>query len=92
MCPIRRLILALPHSDYLRLFDAFSSADIRCRSSKTAARMQNLDLDHLGINIAPPSLSTEESWLDGACQRTVVRSLLNAAWPWIRGQPVKITG
>jgi len=68
--PIRRLVLARPHSECLRLFDTFSSGDIQCGSSKTADRMQNLDLDYLKSTLPRhPLLPKKADWTAPAKER-----------------------
>lgn len=89
---IRRLELALSHHDFFRTFGFSFTDEFRYQSPRIIQALRKMTLNHLELSIAPPSLRTESTWADGACQSIVVDWILEAAWPWVRGHPVKVTG
>ena len=88
---LRHVRLSLTHSGYL---DLFSSKD-EDFSTKPCVKHQLREMSNLTslvIHINPPSRITEKVWLEGACQKTAVNMIIDAAWPSIKGLPVTITG
>lgn len=91
---IRRLHLALSHAEYIKLF-GFQFNEIQGyapHNNGVVGILRDMRFDKLELYISPPAMVGEEMWLDGACQRTIVNWIFEAAWPWIRGHPVKFTG
>ena len=89
---LRRVVLSLSHRDFFRLFGWTFSHDFAYETHPAAHVIPTLKLNHLELNIAPPSLTNESTWLDGACQRKVVGWILKAALKFVRGQPAVVTG
>jgi hypothetical protein len=88
---LRHIRLSLTHSEYLDLF----SAKPWDESTKPFVKHQLREMSNLTsleIHISPPSRVPTKTWLEGACQRTAVDMIMDAAWPSIRGLPVTITG
>lgn len=88
---LRHVRLELTHSGYLDLFH-FEREDETTEPYVTHRLRDLSNLTSLEIHIAPPSRATEKTWLEGACQKTAVDLIVNAAWPSIRGLPVTFTG
>ena len=97
---VRKLQISLSHYGFLKFFGfniSIFPGGVIHRQSRTHRRnwsekMRALKLDHLDLNFPPPSVITENSALDGACQNIVVDWLLNAAWPFVSVHPIKLTG
>ncbi|KAK5123409.1 hypothetical protein LTR85_002841 [Meristemomyces frigidus] len=89
---IRRLELSLSHHDYFELFGFNFGDELVYPTSRSARALRQLSLTRLVLFLAPPSLTTETRRTDGACQQTVVDWILEAAWTWVRGHPVTVTG
>jgi hypothetical protein len=88
---LRHVRLSLTHSEYLDLFtrnawDASTKPYVKYQLRK----MPNLE--SLEIHFGATSRIATKPWLEGACQRTAVNMIMDAAWPSIRGLPVTITG
>ncbi|KAK5130784.1 hypothetical protein LTR08_001674 [Meristemomyces frigidus] len=89
---IRRLELALSHYDFFKVFGFQFSENVQIIHQRSTQALRQMDLKHLELIIAAPSLTTETPWFDGACQTLIVDWILEAAYPWLRGHPVKISG
>ncbi|TKA23279.1 hypothetical protein B0A50_07336 [Salinomyces thailandicus] len=89
---LRHLELALSHNGFLKLF-GWKFGDVHTfTASRFVGALHTMELHRLAIDIAPPSLTTESPWFDGVCQKIVAGWILEAAWPWVRGHPVEVTG
>jgi hypothetical protein len=89
---LRKVELELSHYDFLKLFGARITEDISYEPGVAAMHIADLELKLLTLKFAPPSLNTEQVWLDGACQRIVTSWILDSAWKWVRGHPVQVSG
>lgn len=92
---IRQLELCLTHDMFLYLFhertdDANKKAERYY--SKFAGSIGLFKLNKLRLSFGPPSCTTGSGIFDGACQKKVVDVLLELAWPFVRGHPVKLSG
>lgn len=93
---IRRLRLALSHHDYFRLFGGLSGQcggeRVEYHTHRMAEGLQKMRLNSLDLIVSTPSSTTGHGCFEGACQKTMVEWLLEAAWPIVRGQPIKVNG
>ncbi|KAK4900647.1 hypothetical protein LTR27_002363 [Elasticomyces elasticus] len=89
---VRRLELALSHSDFLKLFGFPFEDNVPYEAQSAAKVLAEMSLKHLIIRIAAPSLITGCPPLDGGCQRVITRWILSAAWPYVGCNPVEIQG
>ncbi|KAK3722926.1 hypothetical protein LTR37_002071 [Vermiconidia calcicola] len=90
---IRQLELALTHDDFFRMFGGKPDENGERREPSRASKaLRRMNINRLELKFAPPSAVTASDWLDGACQKTVVDWILEAAWPAICGHPVQISG
>lgn len=88
---LRHVRLALDHSEYLELFSPRAwDASTKPYVKHQLRKMSNLK--SLEIHFHAPSRIATKTWLEGACQKTAVDMIMDAAWPSIRGLPVTITG
>ncbi|KAF2769942.1 hypothetical protein EJ03DRAFT_326849 [Teratosphaeria nubilosa] len=87
---LRRIELALPHHEFINLFGYQASGDDAKDRSMAVTIMPQLKLSCLELVFAPPP--NKKDILDIPCQRSVVSLILSSAWPWVRGQPVKLGG
>lgn len=91
---IRRLQLALSHFDFFKLFGLHlgDEHESNIRPSRVRSALRQMTLIHLELRFEAPSLYCERRWLEGACQKTIVKWIWAAAWPFVRGHPVTVTG
>ncbi|KAL9079071.1 MAG: hypothetical protein Q9157_002039 [Trypethelium eluteriae] len=89
---IRHVRLAFGPDEFLQFFGAQLSGEKRWRLSRAAASLQNLELDTLELEIQHPYLMERCDWLKRGCHETVVSWILDAAFPYIKHLPVKLTG
>ena len=54
--------------------------------------LKHMKLTRLRLTIAPPSTTTASGMFDGACQKAAVEWILDAAWPFVRGHLVELSG
>ncbi|KAK1028887.1 hypothetical protein LTS16_020191 [Friedmanniomyces endolithicus] len=88
---IRRLELALSHKEFINLF-GFTFPDVHYETRWQAKALRGMQLKHVMLRIAAPSLITGSVIFDGACQRVATGWILAAAWPVVKGHPVEIAG
>lgn len=88
---IRRLELALSHKEFINLF-GFTFPDVHYETRWQAKALRGMQLKHLMLRIARPSLITGSVIFDGACQKVATGWILSAAWPWVKGHAVEIAG
>ena len=92
---IRKLDIALSHEGFLILFREYvihDNGDVVAHRSRAAMALKHMELTKLRLTIAPPSAATNTGTFDGACQKAAVEWILKAAWPFVRGHPVELTG
>ena len=92
---IRRLELALTHDAFLYLFrheTARRDGEIVPDRSHGALALRRMRLTRLELTFAPPSFTTGSGIFDGACQKAVVKGIVDLAWPFIHGHPVQLSG
>ncbi|KAK5171926.1 uncharacterized protein LTR77_003563 [Saxophila tyrrhenica] len=90
---IRQLELALTHDDFFWLFGGqFEDDGVMTAPHQAATTLRNMRLSKLRLRIAEPRPVTADERFDGACQKTVVDWILEAAWPTVRGHPVELAG
>ena len=92
---IRQLELALSHDDFMRLFrkeTVRKSGLVIPGGSPEALALRQMKLNRLLLTIQAPSFTTASGRFDGACQKTAVDLILDAAWPFVRGHPVQLAG
>ncbi|KAI7283283.1 hypothetical protein KC343_g2126 [Hortaea werneckii] len=91
---IRRLQLALSHFDFFKLFGLHlgDEHESNISPSRVSHTLRQMTLIHLELRFEAPSLYCERNWLEGACQKTIVKWIWAAAWPFVRGHPVTVTG
>lgn len=94
---LRKLTLALNHLSYLKLFgihleDSAAERVIDYQPVCSVLAIRVMPLSHLELIMPPPKEMLDISWLDGGCQKTVVEWILDAAWPYIKGQPIILKG
>lgn len=70
------------------------AAEPQCLAWPSRARVCFWDMKLLSLNLAMPLPFALTDWAGGEhdCQRKVVDLMLEAAWPFVRGQPVTVTG
>jgi hypothetical protein len=88
---LRHARLDLTHWGYLSLFQ-FQHKGLSSKPFTKYQLREMSDVTRLEINIQPPSRIAEKTWLEGACQKTVVHIIFEVAWPSIKGLPVTFTG
>jgi len=88
---IRRLELALSHKEFINLF-GFTFPDVHYETRWQAKALRGMQLKHLMLRIARPSLITGSVIFDGACQQVATGWILAAAWPFVKGHPVEVAG
>lgn len=88
---LRHVRLSHTHSEYLDLFSA-KAWDVSTKPYLKYQLREMSNLTNLEIHISAPSRISTKLWLEGACQKTAVNMIMDAAWPSIRGLPVSITG
>lgn len=88
---LRHLRLSLTHGGYLGLF-SFDEGPATYPATYATRCLREINLDSLEVCFSPPSRIASRTWLEGACQRTVVDLIVKAAWLSIKGHPVTITG
>lgn len=88
---LRHVRLSLDHSDYLNLFSS-KAWDVSTKPYVKHQLRKMSNLKSLEINFHAPSRVATKPWLDGACQKTAINMIMDAAWPSIKGLPVSITG
>ncbi|KAK1051305.1 hypothetical protein LTR74_016848 [Friedmanniomyces endolithicus] len=88
---IRRLELALSHKEFINLF-GFTFPDVHYETRWQAKALRGMQLKHLMLRIAAPSLITGSVIFDGACQQVATGWILAAAWPFVKGHPVEVVG
>lgn len=89
---IRQLELALSHHEFFKTFGFRFNGNFEYAPSTAAKVLRKMTLNRLELSFNPPSKNPESTLIDGACQKTVVNWILTAAWPWVRGHPVMVTG
>jgi hypothetical protein len=92
---IRHLEIALSHDAFLCLFRQYvllENGDAVAHKSRAALALRHMKLTRLRLTIAPPSTTTASGMFDGACQKAAVEWILEAAWPFVRGHPVELSG
>ncbi|GAB7358541.1 hypothetical protein MBLNU230_g2603t1 [Neophaeotheca triangularis] len=93
---LKAIHLSLGHQEYLELFGiSLPRGDaelLEYEGRCIARRFTEIDLNTLEINFRSQGGYCEDEFFHGACQTTMVALILKAAWPFIRGQPVKLTG
>lgn len=60
--------------------------------SRAAVALKHMRFTKLRLTIAPPSPATASGLFDDACQKAAVKWILEAAWPFVRGHPVELSG
>jgi hypothetical protein len=88
---LRHLRLALDHSEYLDLFTP-KPWKVSAKPYVKYQLREMSDLKSLEIHFRAPSRIATKTWLEGACQKTAINMIIDAAWPSIRGLPVTVTG
>ena len=91
---VRRVELSLSHHESLKLwgFQPGETSNLGITPSRSAKALRTMAILQLDLHMAAPSFATTADWLDGACQRAVCGFILRAAWPYVKGHPVKVTG
>ncbi|KAL9083994.1 MAG: hypothetical protein Q9165_008270 [Trypethelium subeluteriae] len=89
---IRHVRLAFSPDQFLQFFGAQLSEEKRWRLSRAAASLQNIELDSLELEIQHPYVMERCDWLKRGCHETVVSWILDAAFPYIKHLPVRLTG
>jgi hypothetical protein len=88
---LRRVRLSLDHSQYLDLFSGkpwvISDEPYVKRQFREMSNVESFE-----IYFSAPSRIATKTWLEGACQRTAINMVMDAAWASIKGLPVTITG
>ena len=89
---IRKLEISLSNEHFFRLFGGLPVKDgeISC-PLKAAKALRTMELDELRLRIELPNLFSDGP-MDNGCHKKVVEWILEVAWPFIRGHPVKIVG
>ena len=88
---LRHVRLSLTHSEYLNLFSP-KYRDISTTPYVKHQLRKMSNLKSLEIHFQAPSRFATKTWLEGACQKTAIDMIMDAAWPSIRGLPVIIAG
>ena len=60
--------------------------------SRARPLFQQLKLQSLELRMPHPSSTCDVSLLDDGCQKKAVDLILEAAWPYVKGQPITVTG
>ena len=89
---IKYLKLSFSHDQFLKFFGAQLGNKKIWRLSPAAAGLQNLKLNTLELNIQHPYSMHTCEWLYDGCHETVVEWILEAAFPYIKHLPVRLTG
>ncbi|KAM0717712.1 hypothetical protein Q7P37_007564 [Cladosporium fusiforme] len=87
---LRDITLDLSHSGFLDLF-RYDPIDIEPRGLVLRA-LRKVKLSRLEIHIRAPTRISRRVYIEGACQKTMVEHIFEAAMPSITGHPVVITG
>lgn len=89
---IKHVKLCFPHDQFLRFFGAQLTEEKRFHLSHAAASLQALELDSLELEIQHPYVMQHCEWLNDGCHETVVGWILDAAFPYVKNFPVRLTG
>jgi hypothetical protein len=88
---LRRVRLSLDHSQYLDLFS--SKPWVISHEPYVNRQLRKMsNLESLEIHFRAPSRIATKTWLEGACQKTAINMIIDAAWPSIKCLPVVISG
>lgn len=92
---VRELEIALSHDAFLCLFREYvllENGEAVADKSRAAIALKHMQFTKLRLTIAPPSTTTTSGMFDGACQKAAVEWILQAAWPFVRGHSVELSG
>ena len=89
---IRLLELSLDHTGFFELFGLRANGQelVKARSHPETLRM--LKLSRLTLWFQEPAKTGKLDFLDGACHKTIVDWIFEAAWPHIKGHPLFFKG
>lgn len=88
---IRKLDLALSHKQFWKLF-GFKAGNHNYEPEMSAFMLRKMKLTELTLTMPTPLSASDCKWLQRSCQKTAVDWILESAWPWVKGHPVKLQG
>ena len=89
---IRNIKLSFPHHQFLTFFGAQLTEDKRFNLSNAAASLQAFELDTLELHIQHPYVMQDCDWLQDGCHEVAVGWILDAAFPYVKNHPTRLTG
>lgn len=90
---VTRLELSLSHIGYFSLFGFYVDEEYKCDTSWSAVgALREMRLKEFKFFINCPQRVTCSNLTDDACQRVMCDWIFEAAYDWLKGHPVQVTG